>query len=53
MDFHDFEGILRQKWEPKRVKNQFQNEVGQGMRPGIDFHAMLVNFGFQNGAQIC
>ena len=38
-------------WDPKSIKNRSQNEVGQGRRPGIDFHAMLVNFGSQNGAQ--
>ena len=38
-------------WDPKSIKNRSENEVGQGRRPGIDFHAMLVNFGSQNGAQ--
>ena len=38
-------------WDPKSIKNRSQNEVGQGRRPGIDFHAKLVDFGGQKGSQ--
>ena len=36
---------------PKSITIRSKNEVRQGRRLGIDFHAMLVNFGFQNGVQ--
>ena len=38
-------------WKPNSIKNQFKNEVRQGRRPGIDFHAKLVDFGAQKGSQ--
>ena len=38
-------------WDPKSIKNRSQNEVGQGRRPGIDFHAMLEDLGRLNETQ--
>ena len=51
MDFIDFLGLVDWFWKSTSTKNQFKNEVGQGRRPGIDFHATLVDLGPQKASQ--
>ena len=42
---------MRPSWEPKPTKNRSKNGVQDGMHLGIDFLAILVDFGYQVGVK--
>ena len=47
----DFSGSVGAGWEQTSTKNQSKNGVQDGMHLGIDFLAILVDFGCQVGVK--